>query len=64
MSFAPGWLRAVSRVNPLAYAVEDERALFRGDHVSWTVAGGSLVLAVTLLVAVLLGVRAYRRRAA
>ena len=31
LDFAPGWLQALSRLNPLTYVVEAERALFAGD---------------------------------
>lgn len=46
MSYAPGWLRAVSHANPLTYIVDGGRELFAG-HV-WN---GSVAIAVLVAVA-------------
>jgi ABC-2 type transport system permease protein len=61
MSLAPGWLRAVSDVNPFKHIVEGARAFFAGDYGSSTAWWG---LALTLALAVFgwwFGVRRFRR---
>ncbi|OLT29722.1 hypothetical protein BJF83_10045 [Nocardiopsis sp. CNR-923] len=50
---APGWLYALSRVNPIAYVVDAERALFAGEWgatagVGWAVALGLAVVALAI----------------
>lgn len=57
----PGWIRALSAVNPLTYVVDAERALFDGDLLSpagWQ--GASVAVAVAVL-GVVVGIRAMRR---
>jgi ABC-2 type transport system permease protein len=57
---APSWMRALSRVNPLTYVVEAERALFAG-HLTGTAIGCGTASAVGFAVAgVLVGARAMR----
>ncbi|HET9517410.1 MAG TPA: ABC transporter permease [Actinoplanes sp.] len=57
----PGWLRALSKWNPLTYVVDAERALFNGDvWASTTVTGALAALAVGAL-GLLVGTRAMRR---
>lgn len=61
MELAPGWLFAISRINPLAHVVEGQRALFAGDLAHPAVLLG---FAVTLLfgsIGAVLGTRAMRR---
>ncbi|HZB34152.1 MAG TPA: ABC transporter permease [Streptosporangiaceae bacterium] len=58
---APGWLRFLSRLNPLSYVVDAERALFNGDIVSATVGGGLLAAVVVAVLGLFLGTRAIRR---
>ncbi|MCA0144513.1 ABC transporter permease [Blastococcus sp. LR1] len=61
MSLAPGWLQAVSDVNPLKHVVEGARAFFVGGYDTSTAWWG---VAMTLLLAVLgwyFGVRRFRR---
>ncbi|WP_157129748.1 ABC transporter permease, partial [Thermobifida halotolerans] len=41
----PGWLRALSRLNPLTYVVDAQRALFNGDLITPAVAWGALAAA-------------------
>lgn len=61
MSTAPGWLYAVSRVNPLTHVVDAERALAAGDVSSVAVLAGTLVTFGLVVVCVAWGVRAFRR---
>ncbi|RBY89562.1 ABC transporter permease [Blastococcus sp. TF02A-30] len=61
MSLAPGWLQAVSDVNPLKHVVEGARQFFVGGYGTSTAWWG---VAMTLLLAVLgwfFGVRRFRR---
>ncbi|MEV2274476.1 ABC transporter permease [Nocardiopsis sp. NPDC049922] len=53
MDLAPGWLYALSRLNPIAYVVDAERALFAGEWgsavgVGWVVALGLAVVALAV----------------
>jgi ABC-2 type transport system permease protein len=61
MSLAPGWLQAVSDVNPFKHIVEGARSFFAGDYATSTAWWG---LALTLALAVLgwwFGVRRFKR---
>ncbi|GAA2615231.1 ABC transporter permease [Dactylosporangium fulvum] len=58
---APGWLRALSRVNPVTYVVDAERALFRGDVWSAEVVYGLAAAAGIAAAGLALGTRAMRR---
>jgi ABC-2 type transport system permease protein len=61
MSLAPGWLQAVSDVNPFKHIVEGVRSFFAGDYGSSTAWWG---LALTAALAVLgwwFGVRRFKR---
>jgi ABC-2 type transport system permease protein len=60
----PGWLRTLSRFNPLTYVVDAERALFNGELFSATVAGGVIAAVVVAAVGLLAGMRAMRRAVA
>jgi ABC-2 type transport system permease protein len=60
----PGWLRTLSRFNPLTYVVDAERALFNGDMMSATAAGGMIAAAVVAALGLFVGTRAMRRAAA
>ena len=57
----PGWLRALSTVNPLRYLVDAERALFGGQVWDGAVAGGLVASVVTVAVGLLVGTRAMQR---
>ena len=56
---APGWLRALSKANPLTYVVNAERELFDGV-IDRTVAGGFLAAAAVCAVGLIVGVRVMR----
>lgn len=56
----PGWMRALSAVNPLTYVVEAERALFAGDLVNGDVLWGAVAAVLTALVGLTVGIRAMR----
>jgi ABC-2 type transport system permease protein len=61
MSLAPGWLQAVSDVNPFKHIVEGARSFFAGDYATSTAWWG---LGLTLALAVLgwwFGVRRFKR---
>jgi ABC-2 type transport system permease protein len=57
---APGWLRTLSRANPVTYVVDAERALFRGEFWDVSVAYGLVAAAVIAAVGLVLGNRAIR----
>jgi ABC-2 type transport system permease protein len=60
----PDWLQALSRLNPLTYIVEAERALFAGDLDDPAVAIGAAVAVGVAVVGLTIGVRMTRRAAA
>ena len=64
MDLAPDWLRALSRLNPLTYLVEAERALFAGNLSNPSVAIGAVVAMVVAVAGLALGARMMRRAAA
>ena len=61
MSLAPGWLGALSRVNPLTYTVDGARALFRGDLASGDVFWGVVVTAALAALLAAWGTRTFQR---
>ncbi|MDE3720778.1 ABC transporter permease [Nocardiopsis sp. N85] len=60
MDLAPGWLYTLSRLNPIAYVVDAERALFAGEWSAAVGIGWAVALILTVLV-LGLGSRAMRR---
>ncbi|MFD6160867.1 ABC transporter permease [Nocardia sp. NPDC060256] len=58
---APQWLYAISRVNPLSYVVEAERAAFLGDYGSRSLLVGILVLLAVGCLTVWWGIRMFQR---
>jgi ABC-2 type transport system permease protein len=63
MTLAPKWLQRIADVNPLSHVVDAARALFLGDLWSTTVLRGSLFGAAMMALAVLWGIRCFRRAA-
>lgn len=61
MDMAPGWLYAISRINPLAHAVEAQRALFAGELLDVSVLLGFAAALALGLVGTVLGTRAMGR---
>ena len=59
----PAWMRTAAELNPLAYLVNAEQALFAGDLWSRTVAGGWIAAAATAVVGLAVGVRKMARSA-
>ncbi|MFG1920991.1 ABC transporter permease [Cryptosporangium sp. NPDC048952] len=57
----PGWLKALSHVNPLTYLVDAERVLFNGEVLSGTVGAGLLAAVLTCLGGLWVGIRTMRR---
>ena len=60
---APGWLATATRINPLTYLVEAERALFAGEFLDVSVLWGSIGALVTAAVGLTVGARAMRNAA-
>lgn len=58
---APGWLYAISRINPFTHVVDAERAAFRGDMAMDTLFTGSVVLVIMTALAMLWGARTFQR---
>ena len=64
LTLAPSWLRAISAINPLAYAVDASRALFLG-HVDDVSVLKALAIMIPLgIVAVLTAARSFSRAVA
>jgi ABC-2 type transport system permease protein len=61
MEMAPRWLYAASRVNPLTYLVEAERALFTGQIASLTVLYGAAMSAGVAVIGIWVGTRTITR---
>ncbi|MEU8659249.1 ABC transporter permease [Actinoplanes philippinensis] len=57
----PGWLRALSRVNPMTYVVNAERALFNGDVWARHTFEGLVAAALVGALGLVVGVRAMQR---
>lgn len=64
LSLAPDWLRAIARVNPLAYAVDAARAIFNNHLGDPSVIKGVLIMAVLAAAAVAIAARSFGRAAA
>ncbi|SFP40944.1 ABC-2 type transport system permease protein [Amycolatopsis arida] len=58
---APGWLYAISRINPFSHVVDAARAAFRGDFGADALLTGSVVLVALTALAVFWGVRTFQR---
>jgi ABC-2 type transport system permease protein len=61
MQLAPEWLRVLSRINPLSYIVDAERAVFLGDFTSSTAVVGSTIAVVLATATIVLGALTFRR---
>jgi len=57
----PGWLRALSKWNPLTYVVDAERALFNGDIWSSATVTGSIAAIGVGVLGLWVGTRAMKR---
>jgi ABC-2 type transport system permease protein len=64
LDLAPGWLQALSRLNPLTYVVEAERSLFAGAFGDPSIAIGAVVAVIVAVVGLGVGTRMTRRAAA
>ena len=64
LEVAPGWLQALSRLNPLTYVVEAERALFAGEFGDPSVAIGAAVAIGVAIVGLFVGTRMMRNATA
>ncbi|WP_449282293.1 ABC transporter permease [Leucobacter sp.] len=58
---APGWMRAVSAVNPINWVVQAERALMAGAFAEPAVLWGGLSALAVAVVGLVVGIRAMRR---
>lgn len=57
---APGWLSALSHLDPLRYVVEAERALFAGSFPADTVAAGFAAASIVAVLGLFVGLRTMR----
>jgi len=57
----PGWLRTLSKFNPLSYVVDAERTLFNGDIWNSTTLTGAIAAVSVDALGLVVGVRAMRR---
>ncbi|MET8849281.1 ABC transporter permease [Amycolatopsis sp. NPDC004625] len=58
----PAWVRAVSAVNPLTYAIDATRALALGRPIGWSVLTAVAIAAVAAVVGSVLAARTFRNR--
>jgi ABC-2 type transport system permease protein len=61
---APSWLWKLSRLNPVAYVMDADRASFRGDFSAHSLLTGSVALAAMTLVSFWWAVRTFSRQRA
>ncbi|MEV6828971.1 ABC transporter permease [Amycolatopsis sp. NPDC051102] len=59
----PAWVRAVSAVNPLTYAIDATRALALGRPLGWSVVTALVIAAVAAVAGSMLAARTFRNRA-
>ncbi|HEX3778972.1 MAG TPA: ABC transporter permease [Pseudonocardiaceae bacterium] len=64
MTIAPTWLHDLSRINPLSYVVDAERAMVAGQWSATTIWLGPLLAVLLAVAAVAVGVRTFRRETA
>jgi ABC-2 type transport system permease protein len=64
MELAPAWLQTLSRLNPLTYVVEAERALLAGDLGAPSIAIGAVVAVGLAITGLAIGTRMMRRATA
>jgi ABC-2 type transport system permease protein len=64
LGFAPQWLRNIAAINPLSYAVDAARSIFRANLNDPSVTKGVLIMAILCLITIVLGARAFSRAAA
>ena len=61
MTVAPPWLRALSRVNPLAHLVDAMRDVFLGRYATWNVAVGTAAVVLLAVCSVAVATRMFLR---
>jgi ABC-2 type transport system permease protein len=64
LTLAPPILRMIGRVNPFAYAVDAARQLFLGNLATVSVVQGFVLMSALMVLALLWGVRAFKRATA
>jgi ABC-2 type transport system permease protein len=64
LGLAPQWLRNIAAVNPLSYAVDAARAVFRDQISDPSVIKGVVVMLVLSIVAIVIGARSFGRAVA
>ncbi|MCW0214710.1 MAG: ABC transporter permease, partial [Pseudonocardia sp.] len=56
----PGWMQVASKVNPLTYVVDAERALFAGSFADMTIVWGFVAAFATAGIGLWVGIRSIR----
>lgn len=64
MSLAPQWLRNIAALNPLSYAVDAARAVFRDQIADPSVTRGVVIMLVLSIIAIATGARSFGRAVA
>jgi ABC-2 type transport system permease protein len=59
LSLAPGWIRAIATINPLAYAVDAARAIFNDQLGDPSVLRGVAIMAVLAVLALMTAARSF-----
>jgi ABC-2 type transport system permease protein len=64
LTYAPGWMKTVAKLNPLSYIVQASRELFAGNIWDATVAKGFIAVGIVAVAGVWWGIRSIRTAAA
>jgi len=64
LGLAPQWLRNIAALNPLSYAVEAARAVFRDHLTDPSVTKGVAIMLVLTIIAIAIGARSFGRAVA
>jgi ABC-2 type transport system permease protein len=64
MSLTPQWLRNIAALNPLSYAVDAARAVFRDQIADPSVTRGVVIMLVLSIIAIVIGARSFGRAVA
>jgi ABC-2 type transport system permease protein len=59
LSLAPGWIRAIAAINPLAYAVDAARAIFNDQLGDPSVIRGVAIMAILAVLALITAARSF-----
>jgi ABC-2 type transport system permease protein len=64
LGLAPQWLRNIAAANPLSYAVDAARAVFRDQISDPSVTKGVAIMLILSIIAIVIGARSFGRAVA